>query len=121
MKLNIKESSWSGWSKDYKPEVKEKLYDIKLNGKYIIKTSKISYIKDGKIIEEEIEKFSFEIVEINSDNIKIKTFQPFSNNGNGTINLRSDKKEFVIYCENALELITPTTDMGDIYYLTLIK
>lgn len=121
MKLKIKESSWSGWSKDYKPNTKEQVYDITLNEKYIIKTSKISYIRGGKIIKEEIEDFSFEIIEINSDNIKIKTFQSFSDNDNGTINLLSDKKEFIIYYESVLELRTPTTDAGDIYYLTLIK
>lgn len=31
MKLIIKETSWSGWKKDYKPIEVEKEYDVELN------------------------------------------------------------------------------------------
>ena len=121
MKLKIVESSWSGWSKDYKPEEVEHEYDINLNEKYVIKTSKISLKKDNEWIEEEREVFSFNIIEINESSIKIQTFQPFSDKDNGTINLFSDKKEFVITDEKPLKLTTPTMDSGEIFILSLIK
>ena len=121
MKLKVLESSWSGWSKDYKPEEIEKEYDIKLNEKYIIKTRKVSYIKDNKSVEEEQEILSFNIIEINDSSIKIRTYQPFSDNDNGTINLYSDKKEFIVTSEKPLKLTTPTMDAGDIFILSLIK
>ena len=121
MKLNIKQSSWSGWSKDYKPEETEKQYDIKTNEKYIIKTRKISYIENGEMVEREQEIFSFEITEINSENIKIRTFQQFSGNDINTINIISNKTEFEIAMNKTLKLVTPTLDYGDIFILTLIK
>ena len=120
MRLQIKESSWSGWSKDDKPEEREMLYDLRLQEKYIIRTSKISYSEAGKIVEEEMEVFSFYIVEIHSDYIKIKTCQPFSDNENGTINLKSDKTEFTVQCDKVLKLVTPTMDRGYTYYLRLV-
>lgn len=121
MKLIIKQSSWSGWSKDYKPEEIEKEYEIKLNEKYIIKTTNVSYLKDGKMVEEEREVLSFNISEVNDNSIKINTYQPFSDNENNTINLHTDKKEFIITTEKSLKLITPTMDYGDIFIFTLVK
>ena len=121
MKLYIKQSSWSGRSKNYKPVELEEQYDIKLNKKYVIKTLKISYVKEGKMIYEEKEIFSFEIIEINSDNIKIHTFQAFSDNEDDSINLRSTKMDFNISKEKPLKLVTLTMDYGDIFILKLIK
>lgn len=121
MKLIIKESCWSGRMSEHKPEVIEKEYDIKLNEKYIIKTTQVSYIKDDKYVTEEREILSFDIIETNDDSIKIKTYQPFSNNENGTINLRSDKKEFIVNYEKTLKLNTPTMDFGYIFIFTLVK
>ena len=121
MKLRIVESSWSGWSKDYKPEEIEKEYDINLNEKYVIKTRKFSLKKDNEWIEEEREVFSFNIIEINGSSITIQTFQPFSDNDGGTINLNSDKKEFIITDKKLLKLTTPTMDAGEIFILSLIK
>lgn len=121
MKLIIKQSSWSGWSSDYKPNEIEKEYEIKLNEKYVVKTTKISYIKDEKMVEEEEEILSFNISEINEDSIKINTYQVFSDNEDGTVNLHTDKKEFIVTTEKPLELITPTMDYGEIFIFTLIK
>ena len=121
MKLKIVESSWSGWSKDYKPEEIEKEYDIKLNEKYVVKTSKFSHKQDDEWKEEERKIFSFTVVEINDSSIKIETNQPFSDNADGTINLYSDKKEFVINEGTTIELTTPTMDAGDTFKITLIK
>ena len=121
MKLTIKQSSWSGWSEDSKPKEIEKEYEIKLNEKYIIKTSKITYKKDNEIVEQEIEILSFNIIEVNDDNIKIKTYQAFSDNDDDTINLNSDKKEFIISTEKPLKLMTTTMDYGDIFVFNLIK
>ena len=108
-------------ARDYKPVEVENEYEIKLNEKYIIKTTKVSYIKDGKMLEEEREVLSFNIIEVNDDNIKINTYQAFSDNENGTINLRTDKKEFIITTEKPLKLITPTMDYGEIFIFTLVK
>lgn len=121
MKLIIKQSSWSGWSKDYKPEEIENEYEIKLNEKYIIKTVKTSYKKEDEWVEEEKEVLSFNITEVNDDSIKINTYQEFSDNEGDTINLNSDKKEFVITTEKPLKLVTPTTDYGEIFIFYLIK
>ena len=121
MKLIIKQSSWSGWSKDYKPKEIENEYEINLNEKYVVKTTKTSYIKDGKMVEEEREILSFNISEVNDDSIKINTYQVFSDNEDCTINLRTDKKEFIITTEKPLKLITPTMDYGEIFIFILIK
>ena len=120
MKLKIKQSSWSGRAKNYKPVEIENEYELKLNEKYIIKTTNISYIKDRKMITEEREIFSFEIIEIDDLNIKIHTYQPFSDNKGNTINLLSKKQEFIVG-EEELKLVTPSTDAGLIFILKLIK
>lgn len=121
MRLKILESSWSGWLVDYKSKEIEKEYDIKLNEKYVIKTTKQSYVKDNKCVEEEEEIFSFKIIEINNCSIKIRTFQSFSDNDDNTVNLLSDKKEFIVTNEKPLKLTTPTMDAGEIFILSLIK
>ena len=121
MKLKILESSWAGRIKDYKPKEIEKEYDIKLHEKYVINTGKFSFIKDNECIEEEREIFSFNIIEMNDTSIKIKTYQPFSDNDGGTINLYSNKKEFIITDEKPLKLTTLTKDAGKIFILSLIK
>ena len=121
MKLKIVKSSWSGKLKDYKPEETEEEYDVKPNEKYTIKTRKVSYKKDNEWVEEEQEIFSFYVTKINDSSIQIQTYQPFSDNDDGTINLNSDKKEFIITNEKPLKLITPTMDVGDVFILYLIK
>lgn len=121
MKLIIKETSWSGWKKDYKPIEVEKQYDVELNKKYVIKTYEVSYVKDGNVVNENKEKFSFDIVEINDESIKIHTYQSFLSNDSSTNNIRNDKQDFVINTENPLKLITPTRDHGDVFFIKLIK
>ena len=121
MKLIIKETSWSGWKKDYKPIEVEKQYDVELNKKYVIKTYEVSYVKDGNVVNENKEKFSFDIVEINDESIKIHTYQLFLSNDSSTNNIRNDKQDFVINTENPLKLITPTRDHGDVFFIKLIK
>ena len=53
MKLIIRLSSWSGWVRNYKPKEIEKEYDIQLNEKYIVKTSNVTLLEDGKKVEKE--------------------------------------------------------------------
>ena len=77
MKLIIKQSSWSGWSKNYKPSEVENEYEIKHNEKYVIKTTKVSYKKYDEWVDEEREVLSFNISEVNDNNIKINTYQVF--------------------------------------------
>lgn len=103
-KLRIKESSWSGWTQDYEPEEVTNEYEIVLGKKYSINS--------GNLV--------FTIKKVNRNYIVIKTTEPFSDNDKG-IDLNSNKKEFKVYFEKELELVTPTTDAGDIYYLTLSK
>lgn len=121
MKLNIKQSSWSGWDPEYKPVEIENQYDLELNHKYIIKTRTSYYSKDEKLIEHESEIFSFEITEIGLDSIKINTFQVFSGHDGSIINLRSKAHEFTVFIDKSLKLVTPTMDYGDIFILTLIN
>ena len=103
-KLMIKESSWSGWSKDYKPNEVTNKYDVVLNKEYSINNG----------------KFTFVIKEVENDHVVIKTNQYFSDNETG-VNLNTDKMEFTVNFEKETKLTTPTTDAGDIYYLILVK
>ena len=121
MKLIIKQSSWSGRSRDYKPVEVENEYEIKLNEKYIIKTTQVSYKKGDEWVNEEKEILSFNILEANDNSIRINTYQAFSDNDGNTINLNSDKKDFIITTEKPLKLITPTMDYGEIFIFTLVK
>ena len=121
MKLIIKQSNWSGWEPDYKPEESENEYQININQKYVIKTSTISYKKEDNWVKEEKEILSFDIIEINDDNIKIKTYQPFSDNEDDSVNLYSDKTEFVITVGKPLKLVTPTMDSGEVFVFTLVN
>ena len=102
--LQIKESSWSGWERDYKPKEVTRKYNIVLNKKYSTKSGSLQFV----------------VKEINNDNIVIKTTYPFSDSKEG-INLNSNKKTFTVYYDKTLELTTPSTDAGDIYYLKLVK
>ena len=104
LKLQIKESSWSGWSKDYKPEEVTNEYDIVLGKEYRIDS----------------DNFIFEIKKINSKSIIIKTKDAFSDTKNG-IDLYTKKKEFKVFLDKEIELTTPTMDEGRIYYLKLVK
>ena len=56
-KLQIKESSWSGWSEDYKPKEVTNKYDIVLEKEYKINS----------------DRFIFKIKKINSKSIIIET------------------------------------------------
>ena len=102
--LQIRESSWSGWDRNYKPKEVTKKYNIVLNKKY--------YTESGRL--------QFVVKDINNDNIVIKTTSSFSDSKKG-INLSSNKKVFKVYYDEELKLVTPTTDAGEIFYLQLIK
>ena len=114
-RIKIISSSWSGSSKDYKPDETESYCEIELQKKCVIKTRQFSN-SEGDEWEEEI--LSFKITNINTDSIGIHTFQVFSE-GEGGINLRSDKQDFTIKLNESLRLTTPTTDYGDIFTITL--
>jgi hypothetical protein len=106
-KLVIKESSWSGWTENYKPKETIKEYDVILEKEYIINKNSIYDL-------------SFEIKKINNNSIIIETKEPFSDNKKG-IDLGSKKTSFEIHINEELELTSPTMDEGSIYYLTLKK
>ena len=103
-KLTIRESSWSGWSKDYEPEETTNEYEVVLNRKYNVDSGRLQFV----------------IEEINEDNIVIRTTDAFSDNEKG-VDLRTDKKVFKIYLDEEKKLQTPTMDAGNIYYFTLTK
>ncbi len=105
-KLEIKESSWSGWSEDYEPEETTKEYEIVLNKEYVVNPNSLG--------------LTFTIKKINKDSIVIETTEPFSDSKEG-IDLYTKKTEFTVKAGETLELTTPTMDSGDIYYLRLIK
>ena len=105
-KLKVIESSWSGWSKDYKPEEKTTLHDIILDKKYVINKGSLG--------------LTFVIKKINKDSIVIETTEAFSDSKKG-IDLNTKKKEFIVEKNKVLELTTPTMDAGGIYYLSLEK
>lgn len=117
-KMIVKQSSWSGWSEDYKPQEIENEYDIVVNKKYII-TNKVLTWQDEEKVEKEVEVLSFVISEVNDNSIKINTNRVLSDNEEG-IDLYTKKKEFIITTEKPLELITPTMDQGYIFIFTLI-
>lgn len=103
-KLQIRESSWSGESENYKPEEVTNEYDIVLRKEY-------NSNSDG---------FIFKIIKVNSDSIIIETKDSFSDQENG-IDLNSTKKKFKVFFDKELKLITPTMDSGKVYYLKLVK
>ncbi len=118
--LMVEESSWSGWSEDYEPEVETEEIDVHLDKKYVVKTRKVSTYTDGVEESREEEVFSFEITSINEDSIDIHTFQVFSDKEEG-IDLMSDKQDFTVTVDEPLKLTTPTMDEGDIFTLTLVR
>lgn len=114
-RIRVVSSSWSGWSKDYKPVEKESFCEIKLYEKCVVKTRHYSDTS-GREWDEEI--LSFEVRSVDDDKISIHTFQDFSYDGSG---LRNTKRDFVIEAGESLRLTTPTMDEGDIFTLSLTE
>lgn len=129
MKLIIEKSSWSGWSKDYKPNIETQQFDnLKniLHWETILKTSitnqmaEIEYNgKTTKIAKAGVEFFSFTIMELGEDYIMIKTNRSMSEGNDGRINLNSKETTFKIEKGKKVTLTTPTMDQGDIYNFEL--
>ena len=103
-KLQIKESSWSGLSEDYKPNEVTHKYDIVLGKDYNIDNG----------------RFGFKVIKINSDSIIIETKETYSDDENG-IDLNSTKKKFEVFDDKEIKLTSTTMDAGYIYYLKLVK
>ena len=128
MKLIVEKSSWSGRSRDYKPNIEtEQFDDLKkiLHWETILETSithqrgEIEYNgKTTSISKAEIVFFSFVIMELGEDYIIIKTNCPMSEGDNG-INLYSNETTFRIEKGKKVKLTTPTMDAGDIYIFEL--
>lgn len=103
-KIRIAKSYWAGVQNFEKPEPEISEYDIELN---------------KKISLNGMQEFQIEIIEINNDNIKIKTNMSMSESNDGKISLSSKQKEFTIENGKTKELVTPTTDSGDIYMIDI--
>lgn len=101
-KIRIGKTYWVGEKNFKKPEPEISEYDIELNKKISFKGN-----------------FEIEIIEVNSDSIKIKTNTVMSERKNDRINLLSNQREFVIENGKTKELATPTTDAGDIYIIDI--
>ncbi len=101
-KLIFRESSWSGWVKNYTPEEKTTEYDVVKGKEYTINDY----------------SFKVTILDVKKDRIVIKTSQPLLGSTNG-VDLNSTKTEFELYLDKELKLTTPTLDAGEIYYFTL--
>ena len=113
MKLKIVESSWSGWTPDYKSEDYETEYELELNKKYIVDT----WIR--RVCHEDVEEFSFEILEIFDSYIKIHTFQDYL--GHNALNHNEyGSNEFLVVKGEILELSENKKDAGKIYKLFLL-
>lgn len=106
LKIVVVETSWSGWNLDEKPEEKKHEYSVKLNKEYVVNGNSLG--------------LAFEITEINDDYVVIKTTEAFSDAEQG-IDLGSRKTEFKVYYDKETKLVTPSTDAGSIYYLSLKK
>ena len=129
MELIVEKSSWSGWSKDYKPNIETEQFDnLKdiLHWETILKTSithqkgEIEYNGETiSISKAGIKFFSFTIMELGEEYIIIKTNCPMSEGDDGKISLRSNETIFRIEKGKKTKLTTLTTDAGDIYTFEL--
>lgn len=72
-----------------------------------------------QVFEESFEQFSFTIIELGEDYIKIETNSPMSDGDDGTINLHSKETIFKVEKGKKLKLTTLTMDFGFIYTFEL--
>lgn len=86
-------------------------YDIKTNVKNVVTKMDISYLQDGKEIQEERIVFAFNIVDISEEFITIKT-NPMCEVKDGKINLNRPESIFKLTKNSKLCLHTPTMDGG---------
>lgn len=108
--LHLVVDSWSDQDVDY-PEKTFDFENIKLNKTYVIPLEGNSdyYLRE------------FKVIKIEKNSITISTPIPLSNNGDGTINLNSRKKKFVIEHGMTLILDTLIMDAGEWYQFTLTE
>ena len=90
---------------------KSKTYDIKTNVGNVVTKMDISYLQDGKEIQEERIVFAFDIVDISEESITIKT-NPMCEVKDGKINLNRTETIFTLTKNGKLCLHTPTMDGG---------
>ena len=90
---------------------KSKTYDIKTNVGNVVTKMDISYLQDGKEIQEERIVFAFDIVDISEESITIKT-NPMCEVKDGKINLNRPETIFTLTKNGKLCLHTPTMDGG---------
>ena len=86
-------------------------YDIKTNVRNVVTKMDISYLQDGKEIQEERIVFAFDIVDISEEFITIKT-NPMCEVKDGKINLNRPETIFKLTKNGKLYLHTPTMDGG---------
>ncbi len=94
-------------------------YDIKTNVRHVVRKMDISYLQDGKEIQEERIVFAFDIVDVSEEFITIKT-NPMCEVKDGRINLLRPETIFKLTKNRKLCLRTPTMD-GGFYFELIIK
>ena len=129
MKLIVEKSSWSGWSRDYKPNIEvvefddlRNMFHLETILKTVIAHTSGSVEYNNEIVpvsKVEIEFFSFIVMELGEDYIVIKTSEPMSSNDDGSIDLHTKVTVFKIEKGKKLKLTTPTMDSGNIYTFEL--
>ena len=102
--LRVKTSSWSGWSKDYKPEEQTHYYSVEVGDTITF------YPPEGQL--------SFTVTSIDRSKIVIKTDSPMALDEGGHANLGDTHTKFEIPGGETIILVTPTLDFGYMYYIT---
>lgn len=114
MKLFVEESSWSGWTENYKPEIVNHEFEVVQGKTYNVGSIKLMGAKDKDWREEP--KLAFSIKKIKNNQIVIRTDRKMCNE---YISFNQIEDKFEIKIGQALKLITPTKDQGNIFTFTL--
>jgi flagellar basal body-associated protein FliL len=107
-RLHLVVDSWSESDIDY-PEEEFDFENITLNKTYVIPGDNYYELRE------------FKVVKVDKSSITIYTSIPLSNKEDGTIDLNSKKRRFVIEDGKTLSLDTLTMDAGEWYEFTLIE
>lgn len=106
--LHLVVDSWSDQDIDY-PEEEFDFENITLSKTYVIPLAGDTDYLLRK----------FKVIKIDDNSITISTSIPLSNNEDGSINLNSKKRKFVIKNDKSLSLDTLIMDAGESYEFTL--
>ena len=112
MEFSVVTSSWSGWVEDYKP--KEKEYNFTAQKGKTYNVGQVTYYENGGYVTRPL--FTFKITKLLKNGFEFKTE---NNLCSGYINFMNTKNKFLVTTEQPCSLITPTTDCGDIFNISI--